>query len=170
MDPYVQRMRSFFLEHPVWVDAARSVRDGAQSSVVFSHVPGEWHLVRRQQQSLLEPGPATEPDFAFRFTPASVDRLTSVEGDIGDFAVELFNCAVDPDPEARLGFRVLAPFTRLLARGYVQVLMRGGPKVLAFGASRGVRTLSDLRRLLKGMQGADLTSWAEQGEQGHAPK
>lgn len=158
MDPFVEQLRRFFLEHPVWVEAARSVRDGAQSRVFFSHVEGEWHLSRENGRSLLKEGPATDPDFAFRFTPRAIERMAAVKGDIGDFAVELFSCATETDPEVRVEFRVLAPFTRLLARGYVQVLLRGGPKVLAFGASRGVRTLSDLRRLLKHLQDQDLGS------------
>lgn len=164
VDTYVEQLRRFFLEHPVWVEAARTVRDGAQSRVFFSHLPGEWHLSREGGRSLLLEGPAQDPDLAFRFTPASVGRLTAVDGDIGDFAVALFACATDPDPEARVEFRVLAPFTRLLSRGYVQVLLRGGPKVLAFGASRGVRTLADLRRLLKHLQDRDLGSSLTEGK------
>lgn len=164
VDKNIDQLRRFFLEHPAWVEAARSVRDGAQSRVFFSHVPGEWHLSRERGRSLLVEGPATDPDLAFRFTPGAIERLTSVDGDIGDFAVALFSCATETDPAVRVEFRVLAPFTRLLGRGYVQVLLRGGPKVLAFGASRGVRTLADLRRLLKQLQDRDLGTLSAGGE------
>lgn len=154
-DPYVAKLADYFRTHPVWVNAARSIKEGASSSVVFSHLEGEWHLLRRGGESLLLPGPATDPDLAFRFTPAAIERITKVEGNIGDFATELFACITSDDPELAVDVRVLAPFPRLLKRGYVQVLLRGGPKVLQYGAARGVRTLSDLRRLLKQVQSGE---------------
>jgi len=158
MDPVVNRLRHFFRQHPVWVEAARTVRDGANSQVFFSHLSGEWHLIRRQGVSYLNEGPAPDPDFAFRFTPSSVDAITSTDGDVGDFAVELVRCITSADPDYKVEFRVLAPFARLLKRGYVQVLLRGGPRMFSFAASQGIRTLADLRRLFAQLQGLPLDS------------
>jgi len=148
-DPYIERLRRHFLEHPVWVDAARPIAEGAQSLVVFSHAPGVYHLHREGGKSLLLYGPPQDPDFGFRFTPRAIELLTETEGDVGDFAVTLFTLITHPDPEVRIGFRIYAGFPRLIKRGYVQVLLRGGPKVLQYSAQKGVRTLSDLYRLLQ---------------------
>lgn len=148
-DPHIERLRLHFLEHPVWVDAAQPIQEGAESLVVFSHVPGIYHLYREKGKSLLLYGPPKDPDFGFRFTPRSIEMLTETQGDVGDFAVTLFSLITHPDPQIRVGFRVYAPFTRLLTRGYVHVLLRGGPKVLQYAAQKGIRTLPDLYRLFQ---------------------
>lgn len=147
-DIHVSKLARFFHSHPAWVAAAKNVVDGASSRVYFSHVPGEFHLLRHDGQSLLLPGPTSDPDFAFRFTPSSIDAITAESGDVGDFAVALFRAIVDRNPEEQVGFHVVAPFRRLLVRGYVGLLLKSGPKVLRYGATHGITTVGDLRRFL----------------------
>jgi hypothetical protein len=138
-DEVVARLARMFLAHPAWTDAARRIEADATSNVFFSHRPGEvWHLERRKGDSLLLPGPASDPDFVFRFTPDAVERLASVDGGIGAFAVEL------------------------------GLLAAGGPRVLAFGASRGIRTLADLRRLVASARQGRAEPWELEGPGGPA--
>ncbi len=156
MDPHIAQLRNLFLTHPAWLDAARNIKDGAQSRVVFSHVSGDFHMLRKDGKSLLLEGKASDPDFAFRFTPAAIERLARVEGaNLADFAVELFDCIVSEDPELQVGLRILSSFPKLFMRGYVTLLMKGGPRVLAYGASRGVTSVGELRRFLKQAQASD---------------
>lgn len=163
-DAHVQELAELFASHPIWLDAARSIADGATSRVYFSHRPGEpWHLERRRGRSVLAPGITEDPDFAFRFTPAAIERLSAVEGEVGNFAVELFRLIIDDDPDLRIGFRIVAPFTRLARRGYLSLLLRGGPRVVAFGASHGVRTLGALRRLVAQLVAREPEPWEATG-------
>lgn len=119
------------------------------SSVFFSHRPGEaWHLERRADETLLLPGPADDPDFAFRFAPAAIARLEAVRGGSGDFAAELFTLALTDDPETRVDLRIAAGFARLLRRGYVRLLLAAGPRVRALGAAHGVFGVRGLQRLV----------------------
>jgi hypothetical protein len=156
MDPYVQQLRLLFLEHPAWLKAGKHIRDGASSRVLFSHVPGEFQLLRRGGQSQLLEGAADDPDFAFRFTPRAVERLSAIESaDVADFAIVLFECTVSADPELQVGLRVVGGFPRLMLRGYVGLLFGGGSRLLAYGAGRGVRNVSDLRRFLKQTRSTD---------------
>jgi hypothetical protein len=156
MDPHIAQLRELFLTHPAWLSAAQHIKEGSESRVYFSHVPGDFHMVRKGGQSLLLPGKASDPDFAFRFTPKSIERLSKVEGhDLADFAVELFECIVSEDPELQVGLRIISSFTKLFWRGYVTLLMKGGPRVLAYGASRGVHSAGDLRRFLKQSRASD---------------
>jgi len=128
--------------------------------VFFSHLPGEvWHLERLGAGTRLLPGRSADPDFAFRFTPKSVERLAAVQGGVGSFAVALFSAIADEDPELRVGFRIMAPFTRLVRRGYLGLLVAGGNSVFAFGASRGVRTLRQLRELVIRNRAREPESW-----------
>ena len=156
MDPHISKLRELFLTHPAWLKAAKHIRDGATSRVLFSHVPGDYHLLRKNGQSQLLEGPAQDPDFAFRFTPRSIDRLTTIESDqVADFAIALFEGTVEEDPELQIGLRVVGGFPRLMLRGYVGLLFGGGPRLLAYGASRGVRNVGDLRRFLKQTRATD---------------
>jgi hypothetical protein len=168
-DEAVRRLARMFLEHPAWVAAARRIESDATSSVFFSHRPGEaWRLERRDGRTLLLPGAAAEPDFVFRFTPASIERLCATDGGIGQFALALFELIAEPSPRQGVGFRVAAPFSRLVRRGYLRLLAVGGLRVLAFGAARGVRTPSDLRRLVERVRRREPEAWELEGRDARA--
>jgi hypothetical protein len=166
-DPHVRRLAELFRSHPIWCEAARQIAENSCASVYFSHRPGEpWRLVRRGGVSLLEAGPAQDPDLAFCFPPASIEVLERTRGGIGDFAVALFRLALDEDPERRVRIRVIAPFPRLLLRGYVKLLLRGGRPLLRFGAQHGVRSLAELRRLVDSARRAKPEDWEQAGAAG----
>jgi hypothetical protein len=159
-DSHVERLAACYREHPAWCEAARRLSADASSAVYFSHRPGEaWHLSQRDDGAELQPGCADDPDLAFCFTPAAIERVASVRGGIGDFAVALFECIVSEDPELRVGFRVIAPFAQLLRRGYVGLIVAAGPTVAAYGARRGIRTLAELRRLVQESRAGGPAEW-----------
>jgi len=161
----VERLARLFREHPAWVQAADRVDDAATSDVYFSSRPGEaWHLARAGGETRLRPGRARDPDFVFRFTPRAVERLAAVGDGIGSFAVELFRLMTATDPEERVDFRIAAPFSRLMGRGYVTLLAAGGLRVLAFGASRGIHTLADLRRLVARLVSSRPEPWEQRSD------
>ncbi len=163
-DESIDRLARLFLEHPAWVAAARRLTPQATSTVYFSHRHGEpWRLEQRDGQTWLARGAATDPDFVFHFTQTSIARLESVRGGIGDFAVELFTLITEDDPDARLGFRVVAGFPRLMRRGYLGLLVAAGPRVLAFGAFHGIRTLGALRRFLAQRRAHAPEAWEVDG-------
>jgi hypothetical protein len=148
-DLWIDRLTRLFREHPAWREAARLIDRRATSTVFFRHRPGEpWHLERRGEETLLLPGAADDPDFVFRFTPGAIDRLEAVRGSAGDFAAELFTLALSDDPELRVNIRVAAGFARLLRRGYVRLLIAGGPRVRAIGAAYGVVSVRSLQKLI----------------------
>jgi hypothetical protein len=156
----VARLEALFRTHPAWREAARHIRDDASSDVHFSSQEGKvWHLVRVEGETLLLDGPSPDPDFAFGFNPAAVDRLAAVEGGVGAFAVELFQLITETDPAKRIGFRIATSFPQLVRKGYLTLLASGGLRVLAFGASRGIRTLSDLRTLVEQVRSPVPEAW-----------
>ncbi len=163
-DEAVTRLARMFLENPAWADAAKRIAADATSSIFFSHRPGEpWRLERQRGRTLLLPGAASDPDFVFRFTPASIERLCAIDGGIGHFAVALFGLIAEQNPRLRVDFRVAAPFRRLVRRGYLRLLAVGGLRVLAFGAARGVRTPAELRRLVERVRQREPEAWEREG-------
>jgi hypothetical protein len=159
MDPHVELLRTLFLTHPAWRAASDHLKEGSQSRVLFSHVPGEFQLVRRGTQNLLLEGKARDPDLAFRFTPKSIERLSRVQGtDIADFGVELLECAASEDPEIQVRMLVIAGFPKLLLRGYATLLLKAGPRVLKGGGKAGP-SLSDVRKMISALR--DNSGWVE---------
>jgi len=163
-DPHVRRLAELFRAHPVWQEAARRLAPEALSSVYFRHRPGEaWRLVRRGDVTRLESGTASDPDLAFCFTPGAIEALAATRDGVDAFALALFEAMLAEDPARRVELRVIAPFPRLLKRGYVGLLLRGGPRLLFFGARHGVRTLGQLRRLVETMRRATPADWEDPG-------
>jgi hypothetical protein len=155
-DPHIERLARFFRDEPAWAEAARFIDPEAASRVAFSHRPGEaWRVVRRSGTTVLERGTVDDPDFELLFTPGAIERITAVRGGVGSIAVALFAAIVDADPERRADLRIIAPFSRLVRRGYVRLLIAAGPAVLAFGARHGIHTLGDLRRLVRRLRPGD---------------
>ncbi len=58
-----------------------------------------------------------------------------------------------------MGLRIVAGFPRLVRRGYLGLLLASGPRVLAFGASHGVRTVGALRRLVAQLRDSGPADW-----------
>jgi hypothetical protein len=155
-----------FATHPAWIEAARRIQRGAQSRVFFSHLPGEvWHLARTAEGSRLEPGPGSDPDFVFRFSPGAIARLARVEGGVGDFAAELFDRILSDEASTRVDLRIVAPFHRLARRGYLGLVWHAASRLVALGAAHGVQSLRDLRRLVEEVRKAPPEAWErEEGQ------
>jgi len=161
-DDYIARLARLFLEHPVWIEAAKHISAEATSTIFFSHNPGQaWHLENREGEILLLPGAAKDPDFVFRFTPAAVQRLERVDRGMDDFAVELFRLMLEESIDEGVRIRIVAGFPRLLRRGYVRLLISAGPGVLAFGAAQGVLSFRSLRRLVASTRSPEPLEWEE---------
>ena len=156
----IETLTDLCLHHPAWNEAARYLEEGASSNIYIASQPeAVWHLVRRANETHLEAGPARDPDLVFRFTREAVASLANVEGDVGDFAVRLFHLIVEVGDDAGVEIRIAAPFSRLVRRGYLSLLVAGGLRVLAFGTAHGVRTLHELRRLVERMQQREPAVW-----------
>lgn len=161
MDSHVELLRTLFLTHPAWRMASDHLKEGASSRVLFSHVPGEFQLLRKGNANLLLEGPAKDPDLAFRFTPRSIERLSRVKShDIADFAVELLDCAASSDPEIQVRMLVIASFPRLLLRGYAGLLLKAGPRVLkASSGGKGSVSVADARKMIAALR--DNSGWTD---------
>jgi hypothetical protein len=159
-DATIVRLAQLFREHPAWIRAAQRLDARATSNVFFGHRPGQgWRLEHREGETQLLPGAGSHPDFAFRFTPESVERLARASGGVGDFAVELFRLVLETDPRLHVDLRIRAPFAKLVRHGYLGLLAAGGPRVVAFGAAHGVRTLAALRRLVEQAGEREPADW-----------
>ena len=161
MSNELEILRKFFSEHPTWIKAASPVREGANSEVFIAGQPRPYHLYRTAGRSELREGPAPSPDFSLMFSYGAVKSFHELkDGEIADFAILLFDCIKEEDIEQKIGFRVVGTLSQVLGRGYLQVLLKGGPRVLQYAAAHGVRSIGDFSRLLRGLRGKDV-NWTD---------
>lgn len=164
-DPWIDRLARLFLEHPAWQEVARGIDRRATSTVFFTHRPGQpWHLERRRGETHLLPGAARDPDFVFRFPPGAIARLDALHDGPGDFAAELFELMLSEDPETHVDLRVVAPFTRLLLRGYVRLLLTVGSRVAAMRRSHGIVGVKGVQRLVALARKSRPEAWETEEE------
>jgi len=162
-DP-VEQLARLFAENPAWDEAARYLDPAATSDIYFSHEPGRvWHIERRAGVTQLLPGASERPDLVFRFSPHAVRELSREHDGIAAFAIALFRLALAPDPDRGVRIRIVAPFIELTRRGYVKLLLAGGPSLLAFGVEHGVRGLADLRALVRRLRRSESDTWERDG-------
>jgi hypothetical protein len=170
-DAIVRRLAALFRSHPAWTRAAALLSERACSNVRFRHRPGEvWHLARVDGVTRLAPGELPDPDFELDFPPAAIERLAKTRGGIGAFANAFFEIATEKDQARRVRLRILAPFSRLVRRGYLRLLVAGGPSVLASGAAHGVTTLGGLRRFVARARAGEAVSSSARRPRGSAPR
>jgi hypothetical protein len=97
--------------------------------------------------AVLTAGAPGDPDFTLRLPAAAVARLCADAGaGVGELGLVFFALLLERDPSLRVGVRVHAPASRLLAHGYLAVLALGGPRVLAWLLRRG---LADPRAVIE---------------------
>ena len=99
--------------------------------------------------AVLTAGAPGDPDFTLRLPAAAVARLCAHAGagvGVGELGLAFFTLLLERDPSLRVGVRVHASTSRLLAHGYLGVLALGGPRVLAWLLRRG---LADPRAVIE---------------------
>jgi hypothetical protein len=149
-----QRLIDYFLTNPAWVSAARPLGEGVCSALRFQGEPEPWRLIRRNGQSVLEPGEPDAPDLFFEFSEGSIAYLTELENaSIGDFATRLYECAFLFDEDRRIEVQVVGPISQIIRRGYWKIVLKGGLQVLRIARAHNIGSVEDLRRLFGMLQG-----------------
>lgn len=144
-----ETMRRFYAESPACLKAAKPIKEGASSLVMFEGDDRPYALVREKGVSVLRPGRPEDPDMFFRFTAGAVEALASLRTrSVGEYATRIFDLILSEDPRCRVDYRLFSDFATLFRRGYVGILLLGGPAVLAYGARHGVKGIGGLKRLI----------------------
>ena len=134
----LERLAGFFASAPAARKAVRSLAAGARVGLELDEGPAGFTI--RDGAAHLSAGQPPDPDFTLRLPGAAVERLTAEGGaDVGALGVAFFRLALERDPALRVGVRVQAPATRLVAHGYLAVLAQGGLTVGLWLLKKGVR-------------------------------
>lgn len=140
-EPADRALMRFLLNSPAARIAAGLLRDGAEVAVTFAGLAGEWRFYPDAAAvPAFEPGKARDPDFELRLAPAAVQAICSrPDADIGELGVAFFEHVVARDPERKIRVTMHSGLVKLVRRGWVGLVARGGPKVAGWMARKGLR-------------------------------
>lgn len=137
LEPSLDALARFFATSPAARRAVRPLSTGARVALDLDEGPAGFTLAAGAPR--LAPGPLADPDFTLRLPAGAVARVVAVEGDdVGEVGIAFFKLVLERDPALRIGLRVDAPTTRLLAHGYLGVLALGGARVAFWLLKRGL--------------------------------
>lgn len=136
-NPSLEALSAFFATAPVARRATRPLAAEAEVGLEVAGVPARFRMAGGMPA--VEAAPAADPDFTLALPAGAVARLLGGDrGSIGDLGVTFFRLATERDPELKVRVRICAPTARLVARGYLSVLLLGGAGVALWLLRRGI--------------------------------
>jgi hypothetical protein len=130
----------FLSSSPAATMAAGSLRRGAEVAVSFTELEGDWRFYSDAGKPTLERGMAKDPDFALRLAPGALKSICALtNADIGELGIAFLERVDSHEPDFRIQVQLRSGLIKLTQRGWLTVLARGGPKVAAWLARRGLR-------------------------------
>lgn len=151
-DDSYQLLKQFFESHPVAQKATAPLKRGAEVAVHFTDLPGRTFRFYKEDDAprLTESSPQ-DADFDLTLAPLAVQEIVALEGhEVGDFGIAFFSHLIASEPERKVQVKLHAGPLKLLRRGYLGVLVLGGPKVLGWLARKGVKNpMEAIERLRK---------------------
>jgi hypothetical protein len=136
-NPSLDALAAFFASAEV---ARRATRPLAPEAEVALEVAGASARFGMQGgAATVAPGTAQDPDFTLELPAGAVERLVAggLE-EVGNLGVEFFRLATERDPALRVRIRIHASTARLVARGYLSVLLLGGLGVAMWLLRKGI--------------------------------
>ena len=128
---------AFFAGAPAASRAVRPLAPGARVALELDDGPAGFTMVGGAP--VLAPGLPDQPDFTLRLPPAAVARLCEdASASVGALGLRFFSLLLERDPALRIRVRVQAPTARIVANGYLTVLLLGGPRVVLWLLRRGL--------------------------------
>lgn len=144
-----QKLKDFFDQRPVAHKATSPLGKKALGAVIFRNEPTQSYSFKRSGKfaTLSEESPA-KPDFTIRLDPGAVDELVAFPSEsVGDFGVKFFKMLKRQNENQKIELSIHIGFFKIVSRGYLKVLLLGGPVVMSVLKDFGVSGVSSLKKL-----------------------
>ena len=139
-EPADAALARFISSSPAAATIAGSLREGAEVAVSFTELAGDWRFYSDAGKPTLQRGMAKDPDFAVRLPPGALKSICArTNADIGELGIDFFERVISREPNFRIHVQLHSGLIKLTQRGWLTVLARGGPKLAAWLARRGLR-------------------------------
>ena len=140
VEPADAALAQFLSTSPAAATIAGSLRAGAEVAVSFTELAGDWRFYADAGKPTLQPGMAKDPDFSLRLPPGTLKSICALtSADLGELGIEFFERVISREPDFRIHVQLHSGLIKLTQRGWLTVLARGGPKVAAWLARKGLR-------------------------------
>jgi hypothetical protein len=139
-EPADAALARFLSISPAAATMAGSLRAGAEVAVSFIELAGDWRFYSEAGTPTLQSGMAKDPDFALRIPPGALKSICALtDADLGELGIAFFERVISREPDFRIHVQLHSGLIKLTQRGWLTVLARGGPKVAAWLARKGLR-------------------------------
>ena len=139
-EPADAALARFLSSSPAAATIAGSLRERAEVAVSFTELAGDWRFYSDAGKPMLQRGMAKDPDFALRLPPGALKSICALTtADIGELGIAFFERVISHEPDFRIHVQLHSGLIKLTQRGWLTVLARGGPKLAAWLARRGLR-------------------------------
>jgi len=153
-EPSDVSLRRFFESSPAALKAASSLKKSVEVSVRFTDVPGDYRFHVEGGKPHLDRGTAEEPDFELTLAPGAVkDLCAHPNADVGDLGVLFFQHMLAKEEDQRIRAKLHSGLIKLTFRGWLSVIAAGGPKVVGWMASKGLKGPSAIAAALSRLKG-----------------
>lgn len=133
------RMKEFFETNPITKKLVEPLKEGAVAWMEFEGDETPYTLIKEKGKSVLRPGKPEKPELYMKFNKGAIDYLFELRSDnIQDYALRLFECAIRPTPERRVEGKLLTSLLDAYRKGYIKMLLLGGPKAVGWAAQLGI--------------------------------
>jgi hypothetical protein len=130
----------FLTTSPAALSAATSLHEGAEVAITFSDLPGDWCVRWNGSEPTMSAGRAVDPDFDLDLTSAAVRSICArADADIGDLGIAFFEHIVAREADRKIRVNSRSGIVKLARRGWLQLLARGGPRLVGWMAKKGLR-------------------------------
>lgn len=134
----IEKLKKFIEAHPVAMKAAGHLKKGASADIVIQGVDGIWHFIKTEAGGKFIEGPSPSADFSMQIPPRAIEELSAMQGDnMAEFGILFFKYAGAQDFDNKIFVQLKSGLLTLTAKGYVKLVLAGGPSLAAWIATKG---------------------------------
>ncbi|MBN2694434.1 hypothetical protein JXR93_07205 [bacterium] len=145
------KLKDFFENRDVAKKATNPLSKKAEGEVVFSIDKTKSYSFRRvdgeSYSSIFENSPK-EPDFTITLSEGALNELISLKSEsVGDFGVLFFKLLKNKESGKEVSLKIHIGFIKMISKGYLKVLLLGGPVVMSALTKLGVHGIDGIKKI-----------------------
>jgi hypothetical protein len=145
------KLKDFFENRDVAKKATNPLSKKAEGGVIFLNDKSKSYSFKRVEgenySSIFENSPK-EPDFTISLSEGALNELISLKSEsVGDFGVLFFKLFKNREEGKEIYLKIHIGFIKMISKGYLKVLLLGGPVVMSALTKLGVQGIDGLKRI-----------------------
>ncbi len=146
-----EKLKNFFDEREVAHKATKPLGKNAVGEVIIiiNEEPKSYAFKKSGDFATLFDEKAIEPDFTMKLEEGAVDEMINLKSEsVGDFGVHFFKVFKAKEEGKIIKLKLNIGFFKIISKGYLKVLLLGGPIVLSALTKLGINGIEGLKKIL----------------------